>query len=141
MIDPAYQPDPFEPAPGVSAVGGSGRLRDPSVTSDERTFALFEHLSFFAWLVWVPVIVTLILWLVKKGDSPFIDDHGRESINMQLSMLLYSLVGTVLGFLTCGVAWFVAGAILIAAIVFSILGAAAANRGEYYRYPAVIRFL
>lgn len=149
MDDPTYQPGPFDPAadggygPGGYGPGysSSGRLHDPTATQGDRTFAMFEHLSFFLWFASVPVVVTLILWLVKKNESPFIDDHGRESLNMQISLVIYSIASVFLGFLTCGIAWALSGVILIGAIVFAILGATAANRGEYYRYPAVIRFL
>lgn len=142
MIDPAPSPDPFAPAapgPGFQRSGGA-RLHDPHASTDERTFACFEHLSYGFWFIGVPIVVTLILWLIKKGDSPFLDDHGRESLNMQISLLIYSFMLGVLGFVTCGVAWGLAVAVPLVAGVFAVLAAMAANRGEYYRYPAVIRF-
>ena len=30
----------------------------------------------------------LIVWLVKRGDSPEIDAHGKEALNFQISMLI-----------------------------------------------------
>ncbi len=132
----AYDPSDFR-----DGGGNGGRLRDPHATSDERTVAMFEHLTFFTWFLGIPLVVTLILWLVKKNESPFIDDHGRESMNMQLSLLVYSVLTGVLGFVTCGMAWALWGVIIVAAVVFGVLASTSANRGEYYRYPAVIRFL
>ena len=82
-----------------------------------------------------------MLWLIKKDESPFIDDHGRESVNMQLSLLVYSAGLFILGFLTCGVGWALMGVVGILGIILAVLGSLAAHRGEYYRYPAVIRFL
>ena len=37
----------------------------------------------------------LIVWLVKRGDSPEIDAHGKEALNFQISMLIYNLVAAV----------------------------------------------
>ena len=36
--------------------------------------------------------VRLIVWLVKRGDSPEIDEHGKESLNFQISMLIYNVI-------------------------------------------------
>ena len=42
------------------------------------------------------VLGPLIVWLAKRADSPEIDAHGRESLNFQISMLIYNLVAGVL---------------------------------------------
>jgi uncharacterized Tic20 family protein len=147
MPEPAYPPSPFDPAPGGDGRPGAtqarpGRLVDQYATSDQRMFAMFEHLVYFCWIAWFPgVLVTLILWLIKKNDSPFIDDHGRESLNMQLSLILYGLLAVPLTAITCGTVAILWAVVPIAAAVFTVMGAIAAHRGEYYRYPAIIRFL
>src|SRR2546421_9360907 len=41
------------------------------------------------------IIPPLIIWLLKRGDSPEIDAHGKEAVNFQLSMLIYNLVAGV----------------------------------------------
>ena len=55
------------------------RLVDEHAGSDERTFAVFMHLTVLANLVTggVGIIAALVMWLVKRGDSPYLDDHGR----------------------------------------------------------------
>ena len=91
------------------------------------------------------VIGTLIMWRVKKDNSVFLDDHGREATNFQLSLILYVMIGVAFGFVTLGVGFILSGPALLALIVLklvgSIRGAMAANRGEYYRYPMCIRFI
>ena len=52
----------------------------------------------------------LIVWLVKRGDSPEIDAHGKEALNFQISMLIYNLVAAVfclilVGFVFLAVLW------------------------------------
>ena len=120
----------------------SGRLVDPHAQEWERQYAMFTHLAALSFLLSFPVIPTLILWLVKREKSPFIDDHGREAMNFQISLLLYGLlIIPLLGLLTCGIGFVAYIAILIIGIVGVVQGAISANRGEFYRYPATIRFL
>src|ERR1043165_1975317 len=37
----------------------------------------------------------LIVWLAKRDDSPEIDAHGKESLNFQISMLIYNVIAAV----------------------------------------------
>jgi uncharacterized Tic20 family protein len=54
---------------------------------DERTWAMLCHISGFAgYLGVVPfasVIGPVIVWLLKKDMSPFVDEHGKESITFK----------------------------------------------------------
>jgi len=132
-------------------VNAMGRAYDPDVTDDERTYAMFMHLSLLAHMVLtiIAIAVPIIMWASKKDRSPFLDDHGREAINFQISLIIWSvllpILAALIGVLTCGV-----GLILLipAAILPYILGligmiqaTVAANRGEFYRYPMTFRFL
>jgi hypothetical protein len=113
------------------------RLKDPYADATERQWSTFTHLTGIAAAVG-PLLLTalpIVLWLIKKDESPYIDDHGKEATNFQLSMLLYVVV---FGLLTCGlaVAFFV-----VLNVVCSTIAAVAANKGEFYRYPMCIRFL
>jgi uncharacterized Tic20 family protein len=81
----------------------------------------------------------LIVWLVKRGDSPEIDTHGKESINFQLSMLVYSVISAILCLILIG---FVLLAILhIVNVVLVIIASIRASEGKFYHYPITIRFL
>ncbi len=100
------------------------------------------HLSALAGFV-VPalghVFGPLIVWLIKRADSPEIDAHGREALNFQISMLIYNLVAGVLCLVLIG---FVLLAILhILNVVFVIIAALKAGEGEMYRYPLTIRLI
>ena len=37
----------------------------------------------------------LIVWLAKRDESPEIDAHGKESLNFQISMLIYNVIAAV----------------------------------------------
>lgn len=81
----------------------------------------------------------LVVWLAKRDDSPEIDAHGKESLNFQISMLIYNVIAAVfclilIGFFFLAVLW-VLNAVLV--IVASIQ----ASDGKFYRYPMTIRFI
>lgn len=115
----------------------NGRLSDPAASAQDRNFAVAMHLTPFAGLVFGPaVVLPVVLWLIRKDQSVFADDHGREVINFGLSFfLMHIILGiTVIGILLYPVIW-------IVALVAMIRGASAAGSGEYFRYPMTMRFL
>ncbi len=77
----------------------------------------------------------LLVWLLKKDQSPFINYHGKEALNFAITSLLLMIV---VGVVTCG---FGAPVVAIAMIVFLVLAGLAANRGEWYRYPYSLRLI
>lgn len=130
----------------LGSMGGMGehaespRHVDLTVTADQRTYALFMHLSLILAHVFIPIAPALIMWLIKRKESPFLDDHGREALNFQISLLIYFCISLVL-VPACGIGFVGMAALYILGIVGMVLGAAAANRGEYFRYPATLRLI
>jgi uncharacterized protein len=132
--------DFFEsPAPPSPQDVGAHPLTDHAAQEWERTYAMFEHLSLIAAHI-VPVIPALVMWLMKRERSPFVDDHGREALNFQISLVIYFLIGLATTAL-CGVGVAVMVATYGLGVVGMILGAVAANKGRYFRYPACIRLI
>jgi uncharacterized Tic20 family protein len=82
----------------------------------------------------------LIIWQIKKDQHPFVDRHGKESLNFQISMLIYSAISVPL-ILACGIGLVLLPAVVIADVVFVIIAAIKASQGEEYRYPITIRFV
>ena len=124
------------------AVRPSPRLRNDSLNDTDRNFAIALHLSPFAGAIFFLFAFTpLVLWLIRKDQSAFDDDHGREVINMQLSAIVFSIILGIAGFLTFGLGWLALAAWHIVIIISQIRGAIAASNGEYFRYPMIIRFL
>lgn len=126
---------------GEPFFGPGGKLIDPAATHDTRVYCLFMHLALATWFVIGPfaIIVPLIMWQIKKDQSAFIDDHGREAINFQISVNLYVLASTLLVIVCVGWPMFVATTTL--GIIGIVLASLAAHRGEYFRYPACVRFI
>lgn len=118
------------------------------LSKDTRMWAMFCHLAGLAGFV-IPVIISgiiapLIIWQIKKDEHPFIDEHGKEAVNFQISMSLYTVIGIVACLITCIGAVlipFVAVALCIINLVFLLIAAVKANNGEHYYYPISIRFI
>ena len=108
---------------------------------DARTWAMFCHLGALAGYI-IPfgnIIAPLVIWLIKKDESPFVDDQGKESLNFQISITLYALVALLLTVIVIG--FFLLLAVGIFALVMVIIAAVKTNDGEKYRYPLCIRFI
>ena len=117
----------------------TGRLQDQRLASTDRNFAMWMHVSvLLAFLVlWIFAgVVPLILWLISRDRSPFIDDHGREVVNMSITGVIVLVVGMV-----TGIGMLIVPIWVIIALIGVIRGAVAASNGEYFRYPMTIRFL
>jgi len=80
-----------------------------------------------------------IVWLLKRGSAPEIDAHGKESLNFQLSMLIYNGVALVLCLVLIGIPILVG--LWLVNIALVIVASIKASDGELYRYPLTIRFL
>ncbi len=91
----------------------------------------------------------LVLWLLKRKDDAAVDTHGKESVNFQISMTIYSValfvvfMFTVFAFNFFGafLMFLVFGAVAVLEIIFVVRAALAASRGQAYRYPLTLRFV
>ena len=59
-----------------------------------KNISTFIHLGTFSkyFIPFGNYIIPLLLWTTNKEKSSFIDKHGKEAINFQLSILLYSII-------------------------------------------------
>jgi len=85
------------------------------------------------------ILGPLIVWLVKKDDHPLIDDQGKESLNFEISMLIYYVIAGLSIFCFIGIA--LLPLLHILHIVFIIVASVRANNGDAYRYPLTIRLI
>ncbi len=63
-------------------------------TPNEKTTASLIHLSTLTqyFIPFGNYIFPIIIWSSKKNDSKFIDYNGKQVLNFQLSIFLYSLI-------------------------------------------------
>ncbi len=150
---PAEQDDKAEsseaPPKDAGPVGaggeGAGLMDAPSTEGiepkdkDDKTMAMLCHLlGIFTWF-----IGALVIWLIKKDESKFVDDQGKEALNFQISVAIVGVAFGVLSlipFVGC-VTGILSLAVWAALIVFSILGTVEANKGVPYRYPFSLRLI
>lgn len=135
---PGYQ----APAPGLPISAQPRSPYGPRPQSDDRTWAMLAYLS--------PIVVSfigpLIIFFVKKDESPFVRHHAAQSLNMIITSTVYSIVLLVAavvggivshgaGFVLFFLVWLGVG---ILTLVYLVIATVAANRGELYRVPSWI---
>lgn len=95
------------------------------------------------------VVAVIVLWQMKNKESAFVDEHGREAANFQITVAVAGAVllvaGVILTVITFGLALFLLIPAWIGMVILLLIGcirgALAASRGEMYRYPFTYRFL
>lgn len=121
----------------------------PPAPSTDNSLGVVMHLLGFAWFAFPAygnILAPLILWLIKRGDSPYLDRVGKEVLNFQISFSIYMSVAIAVGvvlliFLVGILFFFVAAAIWVAWIILMIVAAVKTSNGEEYKYPFTIRLL
>ena len=114
-----------------------------SLLAAERHFGALAHLSLFVGSL-LPVfgsfVVTLVIWWIKR-ESVFVVAHARASINFQLTMMLYYLIGFayVYVYVSFGLTLLLASAVFETASV--VLAARRAHAGAQYEYRLCLEFL
>ena len=108
---------------------------------DQRTWAMFCHLSALAGLLFPfgSVIGPLIVWLVKKEEMPLVAEHGRKSLNFQLTMMIAYIVCFMLMFVVVGV--ILMPLVALFSLIMVVVSAIKANDGKEVKYPMAIEFI
>lgn len=115
----------------------------PASESDRqaRIWCMLCHLSALLGYI-VPfanVLTPLLIWSTKRGIIRGVDDAGRESLNFQLTVSLFALVGVMLS------AVFVGLVLLFLLVVFhvamTLFASLRAQRGDSVRYPMNLRVI
>ena len=123
MVTMSTLPPPNSPLPA------------PMTPEDQRLWATLVHVGG----IFLGFVSPLVGYLVLKDRGAFIRSHTATALNFQLTMLIAYIVGSILLFVLIGI--LVLLAIAIVWIVFSILAAIAANKGQPYKYPLAIEFI
>lgn len=118
--------------------------------------------------LFVNILGPFVVWILKKDQSEFIDLNGKESLNFQISITIYTIVlGIILGIIAAillvvgvittgfeqepspliagGVSFIILIVLAIVIGLFQVILALYASikayQGQLYRYPLTIRFL
>ena len=112
-----------------------------STKRTETTLAMWCHLGTFGGILipFANFLIPFLIWLIKKDEYPLVDDQGKESLNFQISLAVYSLISFLLVFVVVGIVLLIV--VMLFAVVQVIKASISASNGEKYRYPLCIRVL
>jgi uncharacterized protein len=136
-------PPPYGGPPPYAAPGAMN-------PGEERTWAGAAHWSaLVAAFVALAFLGPLVVLLVKGNQSAWVRRNAIESLNFQLSMLIYGFAGTIvaiiLTFVTLGLGLLLIIPLALAFggfwLVMTIIAAVKTGNGEDYRYPLTIRMV
>lgn len=125
------------PPPGYAAPPPAYGAQPPMSDADQRMWAMLSHLGGII----LGFIAPLIVWLVYRERSRFVDEQAKESLNFQITLVIAYIVSFILAAITLGILFFLPWIVGIVGLVFCILAGIAANKGEAYRYPFAIRLV
>ncbi|KZY42956.1 orotate phosphoribosyltransferase, partial [Pseudoalteromonas shioyasakiensis] len=79
------------------------------------------------------------VWLVKKEEMPLVAEHGRKSLNFQLTMMIAYIVCFMLMFVVVGV--ILLPLVALFSLIMVVVSAIKANDGKEVKYPMAIEFI
>ncbi|NSL86720.1 DUF4870 domain-containing protein [Chitinophaga sp. Mgbs1] len=124
---------------------------------EERNWGTYVHLGGILGTIIIPtvgnIVLVLVLWLIKRNESKFVDEQGKEAINFQITISLVGAALSIIGNITSGLwslshifwhsrgdyfdfswGWHSLHPILwVINIIFSIIAAVKANEGISYK--------
>ena len=112
------------------------------VSPKERRIAAICHLSGFIGFLFPPIghlLGPLVVWLIYRDKSSFIDDQGREAVNFQLTVTFYVIASSVLVLIIVGI--FLLVVLSIFWLVAVLVATARTAKGLPFRYPLNLRIL
>ncbi len=111
------------------------------LTESERNWAMLCHLSAFAgfFFPFGAIIGPLICWLSRRDESLWVHQNGKNSLNFQLSMLLYIILAAPLCLILVGIPIIIF--LVVLKVVCIIIASIKAAKGEEFRYPVTIPFI
>lgn len=111
---------------------------------DDRNLAVIAHLSGLAGVLGAGLIGflgPLIIYLLKKDSSPYVESQAKEALNFQITVLLIWVTCVFLAAISCGTAFPLIFLPMALQVIFGIIAALAVRDGSQYRYPFNLRLL
>lgn len=114
---------------------------DYEITSEDRTWGILVHATAFAGFVFpfANILAPLIVWLIKKEESQFVDENGRQAVNFQITWTIFLLIAAASIFVLIGLV--LLPLVGIAWLILVILATISASNEEVYDYPLTFEFI
>lgn len=135
------------PGPGAPTAPTAPNAPNAPVESTERSMAMLAHLSMIVGLLlsagWLTFVGPLVLWFMYKDRSPFVRQAAAGAFNFSIATCVASIAVWIFAISLIGipVAIVLAVVVGVVTILFPILGAMKADKGQPYRYPVQIPVL
>ena len=154
MVEPpegagAPEPEPVEAEPYDRAAdeASGARVHEAGSTASapnegsSRAWAMACHIAgladFANILFGLGILLPLVIWLCFRENDPFVDQHGKEAINFQINLLLWTLIFGALACCCIGIPFLMA--LPVVEVVLVILASIEAANGRPFRYPLTLR--
>lgn len=104
-------------------------------TPEERTYAMILHIASGACCF----LISIVMWLLKKDKSRFIDDQGKEAVNFTVcAYIVCFILFRILAMLHLGM---LCPLVYLVVLALSIIAGIKAKAGIAYRHKYTFRFL
>ena len=125
---------------GAAQVSTNGAAT--GVDKAERNWAVAAHLSGLSLYLGIPfgnILGPLVVWLIKKDESPYAEQQAKEALNFQISLTIYGIVAALLAFVFIG--FLLIPVLFVLQIVLTIVATIRVSEGKAYEYPLTIRLI
>lgn len=146
---PQPQPTPPQPEPEPEpqlippqpSLGQTPPVPPNNPSSTDNQWAVAFHLSPLLGFMFpfANLIAPLVLWLIKKTDSPALDATGKNVLNFQISITIYAVISFLAMLVFIGFLMIIG--VLVLWLYGMINGAIKAGNGESFQAPMTIQFL
>jgi uncharacterized Tic20 family protein/DNA-directed RNA polymerase subunit RPC12/RpoP len=121
-----------------------GRRRSFAPTKDECNSAMLLYVL----AIFTGFIGPLIIWMMKREESKFVDHHGKQAMNFAftfaIAMVCLVIVAIPVGIVTFGIGFFLIALLAlggrVGALIVEITSAMKASRGEWSEIGPAIKF-
>lgn len=111
------------------------------VSSDDRTWGILTHAAAFVGFV-VPfgnILGPLLVWAIKKDESQFVDDNGKQALNFQITWSILLIISALSIFIVIGVV--LLPIVGLAWVILVIIAIIRASNDEVYDYPLTMELI
>lgn len=116
-------------------------IRSKDVSKEEKNLAVIMHLGVLAgiFIPFIGLLIPVVIWGLKRNESPFLDDQGKEVMNLILNVLILGVLISILCIIVIGFIFLVP--LILFVIIAPIIAAVRCSNGLYYKYPFIFRFI
>ncbi len=114
---------------------GHESLPQTQPSSDERTMAILSHVL----CIIGSFIAPLIIYLLKKDESPYVKEHALEALNFQITMIILYIISGILILILVG--FLLIWALSLINLILIIVATIKASEDKLYKYPFNFRLI